>query len=92
MFKNFRSVALFAFISLLFAAPVFAQFEVSPDHFDAAPAHVPQKVRHTKTAHKTAATTTRTASGVGTQGKQQLAKRRKPAHSSSEKTKTKASL
>jgi hypothetical protein len=92
MFKNFRSVASFAFISLLFAAPVFAQFEVSPDHFDAAPAHVSQKVRHPKTAHKTAATTTRTASGVGTQRKQQLAKRRKPASGADAQTKTKASL
>jgi hypothetical protein len=86
MFKNSRSVASFAFISLLFAAPAFAQFEVSPDHFDAAPPKATQKVQHAKTVHKTTATK-RPASGVGKPGKR-VAKKKTPGQTVSAKNKT----
>lgn len=37
LFSGLRYAAIFAFF-LLLAAPAFAQFEVSPDHFDGPPA------------------------------------------------------
>jgi hypothetical protein len=64
MSRSFCHLAAFVFFSLLLAAPAFAQFEVSPDHFDAAPPKAAQKVQHAKTIHKAAAAK-RPASGVG---------------------------
>ena len=69
MYSKFRHMAWLVFFSLFLAAPAVAQFEVSPDHFDAAPPKAAQKVQHakiqpTKTVHKTIATK-RPASGVG---------------------------
>jgi hypothetical protein len=77
MFKKFSRMAALAVVFWLFVAQAFAQFEVSPDHFDAPVPHVPKKVHHTKTSHKTA-TAARTPSGVGAKRKQP-AKQRKSA-------------
>ena len=66
-------MATLAFILLCCTAQAFAQFEVSPDHFDATPARVQKKVQHAKTVRGTAAAK-RPATGVGTAGKKQLAK------------------
>jgi len=69
MYSKFRHLAWLVFFSLFLTAPAFAQFEVSPDHFDAAPQKAASKVKqpnvqHPKTVHKTTATK-RPASGVG---------------------------
>lgn len=77
MYQNFRLMAALVFIVLCFTARASAQFEVSPDHFDAAPAHVQKKVLHAKTVRGTVAARKPTA-GVGTR-KKQLAKSKTPA-------------
>ena len=68
MFKKFSRMASIAFVSFLFSAAALAQFEVSPDHFDAPVSHVPKKVRHAKAGHKTIAAKRR-PSGMGSSRK-----------------------
>src|SRR5689334_6372410 len=53
LFPPFNSSGVLIFFLLLFAAPAFAQFEVSPDHFDGSPqASVKPKPAAPKTASK----------------------------------------
>ena len=75
MFKKFSRMAALAVIFWLFVAQAFAQFEVSPDHFDAPVPHVPKKVRRSKAVHKTTAAA-RTPSGVGAKRKQRVKQRK----------------
>ena len=77
MYKKLSRMAALAVIFGLFVAQAFAQFEVSPDHFDAPVPHVPKKIRYAKAVHKTAAAA-RTPSGVGSKRKH-LVKQRKSA-------------
>ncbi len=77
MFKKFSRMAALAVISWLFAAQAFAQFEVSPDHFDAPVPHVPKKVRSRKSSSQNYCRK-RTPSGVGSKRKH-LVEQRKSA-------------
>lgn len=86
MFRSFcQLLAAFVFVSLLLAAPAFAQFEVSPDHYDAASPKAAQKVQHPKTIHKTIATK-RPVSGVGTPRKR-IAQKKAPGQTVSAQNK-----
>jgi hypothetical protein len=77
MFQHFRPMAMVAFILLCFTAQASATFEVSPDHFDATPAHVQKTIQHAKTVRRTVAAK-QPATGVGT-GQNQLTKNKRPA-------------
>jgi hypothetical protein len=86
MFRSFcQLLAAFVFVSLLLAAPAFAQFEVSPDHYDAASPKAAQKAQHPKTIHKTIATK-RPVSGVGTPRKR-IAQKKAPGQTVSAQNK-----
>jgi cytoskeletal protein RodZ len=64
MFSRFSYVGLPAFFLLLFAAPAFAQFEVSPDHFDGPPpANTKTKTASTKKAHTPTNSSNQAAAG-----------------------------
>jgi hypothetical protein len=68
VFKKFNRMALRLFVSLLFSAWTLAQFEVRPDHFDAALPNIPQETQHPKTILKITAAK-RPASGMGSSRK-----------------------
>jgi hypothetical protein len=90
MYSKFRHLAWLVFFSLFLTAPAFAQFEVSPDHFDAAPQKAAPKVKqpnvqHPKTVHKATATK-RPASGVGAP-KKRLAQKKSPGQTVSAQNK-----
>jgi hypothetical protein len=57
LFSGFRYVARFAFF-LLLAAPAFAQFEISPDHFDENAATSKKTVAANNSTHATLAAKT----------------------------------
>ena len=90
MYRKFRHLAWLVFFSLVLAAPALAQFEVSPDHFDAAPQKAApkvqqSKVQHPTTVHKTTATK-RPAPGVGAPTKR-LAQKKAPGQTVSAQNK-----
>lgn len=86
MFSRLSYIGLPAFFLLLFAAPAFAQFEVSPDHFDGPPpATTKNKTTSTKKAH------TRTnSSNQAAAGKLSTAKTHRATSASGPKTKVTA--
>lgn len=90
MYKKLSRMASIVCFSFLFSAAALAQFEVSPDHFDAPVQNVPQKAQHSKTVHKTTAAK-RTPPGVDAKRKQLVAQRRKPKQHVATQNKTKAS-
>lgn len=76
-YLRFSKAGLFAFFLLFFAAPAFAQFEVSPDHFDDQP---PAKAKANAASRKKAGTYL--ASSHRSAGKVGAAKQKKIASGS----------
>ena len=78
-YLRFSKAGLFAFFLLFFAAPAFAQFEVSPDHFDDQP---PARAKAKANATSTKKAGTYLASSHRSAGKVGAAKQKKIASGS----------